>query len=73
MTEASGHDLRLQAVGDITGKFLVPAYQRGYRWGEEQVRLLLDDIWAIEDKEDKDYCLQPDIRDIALHVENRCC
>lgn len=34
----------------------MPSYQRGYRWGEEQVRFLLDDIAAIKDK---DYCLQP--------------
>lgn len=49
-------NLRLEAVGDICGKFLVPAYQRGYRWGEEQVRLLLDDIGAIDRG---NYCLQP--------------
>lgn len=49
-------DLRLVAVGEITESFLVPSYQRGYRWGEEEVRLLLDDIAAIKDK---DYCLQP--------------
>jgi hypothetical protein len=32
------------AVGDITGKFFVPAYQRGYRWGRAEVEHLLDDI-----------------------------
>ena len=48
--------LELKAVGDITGCFLVPAYQRGYRWGEEQVNFLLNDIW---ENGDKDYCLQP--------------
>ncbi|MDQ3486266.1 MAG: DUF262 domain-containing protein [Acidobacteriota bacterium] len=40
-------DLRLVAVGDITQKFLVPFYQRGYRWGADEVNALLDDIEAI--------------------------
>jgi hypothetical protein len=36
--------------------FYVPAYQRGYRWGEVEVRRLLDDIW---ESRDKPYYLQP--------------
>lgn len=32
------------AVGDITGKVFVPAYQRGFRWGRAEVEHLLDDI-----------------------------
>jgi hypothetical protein len=31
-------------VGDIVGSFVVPNYQRGYRWGVEEVTHLLDDI-----------------------------
>jgi hypothetical protein len=31
-------------VGDLEGSFFVPDYQRGYRWGAEEVRRLLDDI-----------------------------
>lgn len=38
--------LERRAVGDITGSFFVPAYQRGYRWGNEEVGRLLDDVWA---------------------------
>ena len=49
-------ELGLKLVGDIVGGFYVPAYQRGYRWNDEQVSLLLNDIW---DNQDKDYCLQP--------------
>jgi hypothetical protein len=49
-------ELGLKLVGDIVGGFYVPAYQRGYRWNDEQVGLLLNDIW---DNQDKDYCLQP--------------
>jgi Trp operon repressor len=48
--------LELKLVGDIHGTFVVPAYQRGYRWDVEQVRLLLADIWG---NGDRDYCLQP--------------
>jgi hypothetical protein len=43
-------------VGDISGRFYVPAYQRGYRWGEVEVRRLLADIW---ESRDKPYYLQP--------------
>ena len=48
--------LGLIPVGDIARGFFVPAYQRGYRWDQEQVSLLLTDIW---ENQDKDYCLQP--------------
>ncbi len=43
-------------VGDITGDFFVPAYQRGYRWGEQEVRQLLDDI---RESNGATYYLQP--------------
>ncbi len=51
--------LSLVAVGDIKQKFVVPSYQRGFRWGADEVSALLDDIAAISEKDDKDYCLQP--------------
>lgn len=43
-------------IGDLRDEFYVPAYQRGYRWGETEVSKLLDDIWA---SRDKPYYLQP--------------
>lgn len=54
----------IKSINDLFGlKFLVPSYQRGYRWDEKQVRDLLEDIWNFCEKEDdrKDsfYCLQP--------------
>ena len=49
--------LDTKLVGDITGAFFVPSYQRGYRWGETEVVRLLDDIYATEGK--RNYCLQP--------------
>lgn len=48
--------LEAKLVGSITGNFYVPSYQRGYRWGGEEVRRLLDDIYV---NENKSYCLQP--------------
>ncbi len=41
-------------------KFLIPSYQRGYRWKNLQVRQLLDDIWEfIRNPQGPFYCLQP--------------
>jgi hypothetical protein len=48
--------LKILTVGDIAGDFFVPAYQRGYRWGEQEVRQLLDDIRA---SNGTTYYLQP--------------
>jgi hypothetical protein len=45
-------------------KYLIPAYQRGYRWTPLQVTQLLDDIWDFTQEPEgptrsKFYCLQP--------------
>ena len=48
--------LRERFVGDVAEEFWVPAYQRGYRWGEHEVRRLLDDIW---ESAGSPYYLQP--------------
>ncbi len=56
MDNQADSTLFLKPVGEITGHFFVPDYQRGYRWGPEEVRLLLNDVW---DNQDKNYCLQP--------------
>ncbi|HSH58503.1 MAG TPA: DUF262 domain-containing protein [Acidimicrobiales bacterium] len=37
-------ELRPELVGNLAGEFFVPSYQRGYRWGREEVTLLLEDI-----------------------------
>lgn len=51
-------DIKLDTklVGTVAGKFYIPSYQRGYRWGEDQVYRLLDDIYT---NGAKSYCLQP--------------
>lgn len=57
---------RLREIGGLRKcEFFVPHYQRGYRWGEREVRELLEDVWdfAREGAEDSHkglfYCLQP--------------
>lgn len=44
-------------VGNISGDFVIEAYQRGYRWGEDEITFLLNDISEIPDGQK--YCLQP--------------
>ncbi len=44
--------------------FFIPSYQRGYRWTEQQVKELLEDIWEFaqdveSNKNSGFYCLQP--------------
>lgn len=46
-------------VSEIEGVFVVPSYQRGYRWGTDEVVRLLDDIYNLHGNEVKGYCLQP--------------
>jgi hypothetical protein len=43
-------------VGSVSGDFVVPGYQRGYRWGRSEVLRLLEDIQA---SEGETYYLQP--------------
>ena len=43
-------------VGEVSGEFVIPSYQRGYRWEPKQVRTLLEDIRY---SDGKPYCLQP--------------
>jgi len=37
-------ELTVKRVGEIKGRFLVPSYQRGYRWGKNEVEQLLKDL-----------------------------
>ncbi|WP_314205392.1 DUF262 domain-containing protein [Capnocytophaga bilenii] len=45
-----------KGVLEIKGNFFVPDYQRGYRWGENEVKQLLEDIY---ENGKKTYYLQP--------------
>lgn len=40
-------------------KFIIPNYQRGYRWTKSEVEQLLDDIDHARKADLKKYCLQP--------------
>ncbi|HZW49199.1 MAG TPA: DUF262 domain-containing protein [Bacillota bacterium] len=58
-------NLVLKSINRLLGEdFFIPYYQRGYRWTEQQVLDLLDDIWAFRNKsrsttDAEFYCLQP--------------
>lgn len=51
----------LKSVRNLLEKnYYIPNYQRGYRWGKEEVTKLLDDIWDFDSNDNsKFYCLQP--------------
>lgn len=52
----------LKALSELMGlNFRIPHYQRGYRWEEQEVQELLDDLWNFQkDRDNGDfYCLQP--------------
>ena len=55
--------IELKTVRNLLGmNFLIPNYQRGYRWTGQQVRDLLNDVWDYyeNDKTKTEfYCLQP--------------
>lgn len=60
------HTIQLKRVNELIGaKFFIPAYQRGYRWTQENVENLLNDIKDFVPKQITDtnektwYCLQP--------------
>lgn len=48
--------LETRNIGDLTGRFFLPDYQRGYRWDKEEIKLMLDDLY---ENGPKSYCLQP--------------
>ena len=48
-----------KSILEIEGKFFVPDYQRGYRWGEDVVKQLLDDIKKNGEINNQIYYLQP--------------
>jgi hypothetical protein len=65
--------ISLKCIHDLLGlHFIIPPFQRGFRWTSLQVTDLLDDIWEFTQKNQKPkeefYCLQPIV--VAPH-ENR--
>jgi hypothetical protein len=62
-------NLKLKTIQEIlnikdikTNNFYIPSYQRGYRWEEQQVKDLLNDIYEFANRkkvQNEFYCLQP--------------
>ena len=57
-------NFKLLSISELKGKqFLIPNYQRGYKWEKEQVEDLLNDIEEFmiseSDKVGLYYCIQP--------------
>lgn len=60
------NQIELKSVSELLKmKFFIPSYQRGYRWTEQQVKDLLDDVDEFcpqkvnDTNEETWYCLQP--------------
>lgn len=53
--------ITLKSIRELIGlDFLIPSYQRGYRWTEQQVKDLLNDLWEFcQNVENGIYCIQP--------------
>ncbi|GBR72665.1 hypothetical protein NO1_0165 [Candidatus Termititenax aidoneus] len=63
MAQQNESDKLCRTVSELSGiTFVIPAYQRGYRWTSQEVRDLLDDIYNFDIGSQKDhlfYYLQP--------------
>lgn len=60
MPNQQENKIKVTAVAELLGmNFFIPGYQRGYRWTEQQVNDLLNDINEFEPENDSWYCLQP--------------
>ena len=60
-TTSETGEMPLKNVSELLGKhYYIPNYQRGYRWGKDEVSKLLDDIWDFAShRKSEFYCLQP--------------
>lgn len=60
MPKVQENKIKETAVSELLGmNFFIPGYQRGYRWTEQQVNDLLNDINEFEPENGSWYCLQP--------------
>jgi hypothetical protein len=58
--QLSASNQPLMPVGQLSGHFWVPAYQRGYRWGKHEVEALLNDLHECTNLPNgQSYCMQP--------------
>ncbi len=64
--------IELKSVSELNGKkFIVPDYQRGYKWRKKDVEYLIEDIAEIKEDDHSDYCLQPIV--VAPNWEQKVC
>jgi uncharacterized protein with ParB-like and HNH nuclease domain len=57
----TNNNIELKSIADLFNmKFFIPSYQRGYRWKEQQVKDLLNDILDFQKNRGNGiYCIQP--------------
>jgi Uncharacterized conserved protein len=50
-----------EVINEGKNTYIIPSYQRGYRWGKEEIEAFLEDVDAIRDdvKPKEMYCIQP--------------
>lgn len=55
--------IQIKSISQMSGmKFMIPDYQRGYRWSKKQAEQLLDDVkdfYKVKHADGEFYCLQP--------------
>lgn len=61
-----------KSINELLGmNFFIPSYQRGYKWTQQQVKDLLDDIQEfIDKKSDGFYCIQPLVVKKSLSISD---
>jgi uncharacterized protein with ParB-like and HNH nuclease domain len=69
MSNESTDVIKPVAVFELLNRnYFIRSYQRGYRWAEQQVTALLNDIENFEQKDGSWYCLQPVLPTLNLPV-----
>lgn len=64
--------IELKTVSELKDKrFVVPNYQRGYKWRTKDVEYLIEDIAEIAQDDHSDYCLQPIV--VAPNWKQKIC
>lgn len=61
MSESNNKSVEMCSIGELLNyNFVIPSYQRGYRWEKREVEDLLNDIYDFSQNNDEGfYCLQP--------------
>lgn len=63
--------LKIREVGSLVEDFIIPSFQRGYRWERLQVKQLLEDLLEHSNKiSDEPYYLQPIV--VSRNLDGSC-